>query len=85
MRMDNAFFNIKKAKAIEKQNVSISYTTVLLSHHSVLRIALDSMTVEKKNVRINIMSDFVVSQSALKPRCFSSVLQLSQTDVCCFW
>lgn len=45
MWMDNTVFDIENyAKAL----VLISYTTVLLSHHSVLRIALDSMTVGKK-------------------------------------
>ena len=54
-----------------------------LFYHSALRIDLDSLTVEKnkKSVWINIMSDFVVSQGALKLGCFCSVFQHSQADV----
>lgn len=44
----------------------MSEYNILLFNHPVLRIALDSLTV-KKHVWINIMSDFVVSQGALKP------------------
>lgn len=62
----------------------IWYVVFLPSDHSVLRIPFGFLDYGKKNLWINLMSDFVVSR-VLWSCVVSAVSEQRRADVCCCW